>query len=56
MEFQDENFPTEDAVTIVRNAISNCLSEHSYTARRVNDWANTIVDSCLREVFFFFLI
>ena len=34
----------------VKNAITSTLGEASYIPKKVNDWINTIVDSCLKEL------
>lgn len=46
----DETFPQEDIETIVKNAITSTLSENMYNGKKVNDWINTIVDACLKEL------
>mmetsp|Transcript_6506 Transcript_6506/g.19771 ORF Transcript_6506/g.19771 Transcript_6506/m.19771 type:complete len:116 (-) Transcript_6506:599-946(-) len=46
----DETFPEEDIETIVKNAITSTLSDHMYNPKKVNDWINTIVDACLKEL------
>ena len=50
--FQDDNaeFVPEDAENIVRNAIHNSLSEHSYSSKKVNEWTNAIVTTCLKDL------
>jgi len=51
MDFQaDDTFPEEDVDTIVKNAITSFLDSAAYNPRKVNDWINTIVDSCLKEL------
>jgi len=51
MEFQSEDvFSQEDVDTIVKTAISSCLTDVMYNHKKVNDWINTIVDSCLKEL------
>lgn len=51
MDFQsDDAFSQEDVDTIVKNAIRGCLTDVMYNHRKVNDWINTIVDSCLKEL------
>ena len=47
---QDDAFSEEDVDTIVKNAITSTLGEASYIPKKVNDWINTIVDSCLKEL------
>lgn len=46
----EETFPEEDIETIVKNAITSTLSENMYNSKKVNDWINTIVDACLKEL------
>ena len=46
----DDTFPQEDIETIVKNTITSTLAEHLYNAKKVNDWINTIVDACLKEL------
>lgn len=52
MEFQDDTaeFPTEDVEMIVKQHIAASLLENMYNPKKVNDWVNTIVDNCLREL------
>lgn len=57
MEFQDDSaeFPSEDVEQIVKAAIHACFPEEKggdkiYNPRKVNDWINTIVDSCLKNL------
>mmetsp|Transcript_12050 Transcript_12050/g.48500 ORF Transcript_12050/g.48500 Transcript_12050/m.48500 type:complete len:117 (+) Transcript_12050:77-427(+) len=47
---EEETFPQEDIETIVKNAITSTLSDHLYNPKKVNDWINTIVDACLKEL------
>ena len=51
-QFQDDaaEFSVEDAEAIVRVAIHNTLNEHSYNAKKVNEWSNSIVTHCLKEL------
>uniref|UniRef100_A0A7S3JST1 Dynein light chain Tctex-type 1 n=1 Tax=Aureoumbra lagunensis TaxID=44058 RepID=A0A7S3JST1_9STRA len=46
----DESFPQEDIESIVKNAITSTLSDHLYNSKKVNDWINSIVDACLKEL------
>lgn len=46
----EENFPQEDIETIVKNAITSTLTDILYNPMKVNDWINTIVDACLKEL------
>lgn len=50
--FQDEGgeFVVEDVEPIVRNAIHNTLNEASYNSKKVNEWTNSIVTGCLKEL------
>lgn len=50
--FQDETaeFSAEDVEVIVRHAIHNSLNEHSYNVKKINEWTNSIVTHCLREL------
>uniref|UniRef100_A0A6U1NWB1 Dynein light chain n=1 Tax=Fibrocapsa japonica TaxID=94617 RepID=A0A6U1NWB1_9STRA len=52
MEFQDDaaEFSQEDVETTAKNAIRSCLDKHNYQAKKVDDWTNTIVDTCLKEL------
>ena len=36
--------------SIIRGAIHNCLNEHSYNAKKVNEWTNAVVTNCLKEL------
>jgi dynein light chain Tctex-type 1 len=50
--YQDEAavFATEEVEDIVRKAIQSSLHEHSYNSKKVNEWTNTIVQTCLKEL------
>jgi len=52
MDFQDDgaDFNTTDVEQIVKNAIPTCLGESLYNGKKINDWINNIVDSCLKEL------
>ncbi|CAM9558649.1 unnamed protein product [Ectocarpus sp. 8 AP-2014] len=52
MDFQDDaaEFSSEDVDTIVKNAITGCLTDVMYNPKKVTDWTNTIVDNCLKEL------
>mmetsp|Transcript_65721 Transcript_65721/g.148302 ORF Transcript_65721/g.148302 Transcript_65721/m.148302 type:complete len:120 (+) Transcript_65721:68-427(+) len=51
MDFQsDDQFQAEDVDTIVKNAIANTLTDMMYNQEKVNQWMNTIVDLCLKEL------
>ncbi|CAM9791571.1 unnamed protein product, partial [Phaeothamnion confervicola] len=43
-------FSVEDVDTIVKNAITGCLTDAMYNPKKVTDWTNTIVDNCLKEL------
>ena len=55
MDFQDDgaDFSTEDVENIVKNAIPTCLGESLYNGKKINDWINNIVDSCLKVSFLY---
>lgn len=50
--FQDDGgeFVVEDAEAIVRNAIHSTLNEFNYNSKKVNEWTNSIVTGCLKEL------
>lgn len=50
--YQDDaaEFSEEDVEAIVRGAIHNSLNEHSYNPKKVNEWTNIVVTSCLKEL------
>jgi dynein light chain Tctex-type 1 len=50
--YQDEaaEFSVEDVEGIVKVAIVNSLNELSYNPKKVNEWTNTIVATCLKNL------
>lgn len=50
--YQDESaeFSVEDVEGIIRNAIVNTLNQHQYNSKKVNEWTNSIVQNCLKEL------
>lgn len=50
--YQDDaaEFSVEDVEGIVRKAIVTTLNEHTYNAKKVNEWTNGIVTSCLKDL------
>jgi dynein light chain Tctex-type 1 len=50
--YQDDaaEFVVEDVEQIVRVAIMNTLNEHTFNVKKVNEWTNSIVTSCLKEL------
>eukprot|EP00753_Platysulcus_tardus_P016700 PLAT5982.2.p1 GENE.PLAT5982.2~~PLAT5982.2.p1 ORF type:complete len:120 (+),score=45.25 PLAT5982.2:50-409(+) len=49
MDFGDhDEFEVEDVEVIVKDAIETTLKSNMYTPKKVNDWANTVVDICLK--------
>jgi dynein light chain Tctex-type 1 len=50
--FQDDSaeFSVEDVEGIVRQAIHHSLNEHSYNAKKVNEWCNNIITNCLKDL------
>lgn len=50
--FQDEaaEFSVEDAERVVREAIKSALHDNAYNPRKVNEWTNLIVTSCLKSL------
>jgi len=48
--FAFPQFPAEDVETVVKNTIGTVLESASYNPRKVNDWCNSIIDSCLKEL------
>jgi dynein light chain Tctex-type 1 len=50
--YQDEvaDFNVEDVEKIIREAIVGNLGENSYNVKKVNEWTNAIVASCLKEL------
>ena len=52
MDFQEggDEFPSEDVETVVKNTIGSVLESASYNPRKVNDWCNSVIDMCLKEL------
>ena len=50
--YQDDaaEFSVEEVEKIVRDAIHNSLNEHNYNPKKVNEWTNLIVTSCLKDL------
>lgn len=50
--YQDDvaEFNVEDVEGIVRLAIQNSLNDHYYKANKVNEWTNSIVAICLKDL------
>eukprot|EP01038_Epipyxis_sp_PR26KG_P005610 gene5610-7745_t len=50
--YQDDSaeFSSEDVESIVRAAIHNSLNEYSYNGKKVNEWTNNIVTTCLKDL------
>ena len=50
--YQDEaaEFSVEDVEAIVRTAIVGTLNQHQFNAKKVNEWTNSIVQNCLKEL------
>jgi dynein light chain Tctex-type 1 len=50
--YQDEvaEFSVEDVEQIVRHAIQSSLNENAYNSKKVNEWTNSIVATCLKEL------
>jgi dynein light chain Tctex-type 1 len=50
--YQDDaaEFSVEDVESIIRGAIHNSLNEHSYNSKKVNEWTNSVVTNCLKEL------
>jgi dynein light chain Tctex-type 1 len=50
--FQDDNaeFNVEDVESIVRQAIHVVLNENTFNTKKVNEWTNSIVTSCLKDL------
>ena len=48
--YQDDaaEFVPEDIENIIKVAIVNVLNENSYQTKKVNEWTNSIVGSCLK--------
>ncbi|GMH84647.1 hypothetical protein TL16_g09983 [Triparma laevis f. inornata] len=52
MDFQEggEEFSSEDVETVIKNTIAIVLESAMYNPKKVNDWCNSIIDSCLKEL------
>ena len=50
--FQDEaaEFSVEDVERIIREAIKTALHDTAYNPKKVNEWSNLIVTSCLKSL------
>jgi len=50
--YQDEaaEFSVEDVEAIVRGAIVGVLNQNQYNSKKVNEWTNSIVQNCLKEL------
>jgi dynein light chain Tctex-type 1 len=50
--FHDEGaeFLPDDIEPIIRAAIHNSIHEQAYNVKKVNEWTNAIVTSCLKEL------
>ena len=50
--YQDDaaEFSVEDVEGIVRVAIHHSLNENQYNSKKINEWSNNIVTSCLKEL------
>jgi len=50
--YQDEaaEFSVEDVEAIVRQAIVGVLNQNQYNSKKVNEWTNSIVQNCLKEL------
>lgn len=44
-------FNVDDVEAILRVAIHSCLNENAYNPKKVNEWTNTIVGNCLKELY-----
>jgi dynein light chain Tctex-type 1 len=44
-------FSVDDVEAILRIAIHSCLKENSYNPKKVNEWTNNIVGTCLKELY-----
>jgi len=44
------DFNVEDVEKIIREAIVGNLGENSFNVKKVNEWTNSIVASCLKEL------
>lgn len=50
--YQDDvaEFAAEDVEAIVKTSIVDSLNEASYNPKKVNEWTNTIVATCLKKL------
>ena len=50
--YQDESaeFNVDDSEAIVRKAIHGVLNECSYSSKKVNEWTNSIVSNCIKDL------
>ena len=46
----DAEFPQEEVENIIKMAIHNSLNENSYNSKKVNEWTNSIVTTCLKDL------
>jgi dynein light chain Tctex-type 1 len=43
-------FSVDDVETILRGAIHGTLNENSYNPKKINEWTNSIVGTCMKEL------
>jgi dynein light chain Tctex-type 1 len=50
--FQDDNaeFSTEDIEAIGKKVVQGVLTDQSYNNKKVNEWTNSIITSCLKDL------
>ena len=50
--FQDEHaeFNTEDIEVFAKKAVAGVLTDQAYNNKKVNEWTNSIVTSCLKDL------
>ena len=50
--FQDDaaEFSVEDVEIIAKKAAQSVLTDQSYNNKKVNEWTNAIVTSCLKDL------
>jgi dynein light chain Tctex-type 1 len=50
--FQDDaaEFSLEEVEAVVRQAIHGTLNEQKYNGKKINEWTNNIVTSCLKDL------
>jgi len=46
----DQEFNGEDVERIIKSAIVDNLAEVSYKTSKINDWTNSIISDCLKEL------